>query len=710
MSPCCRRGAAVLASCLPALTAQQMVHRDGSLLAAAQALFDPARGRLVAGAQLGETWECDGSAWFRRPASHSVWLDSRWVWDGARAVVLATTSGLAAETWSYDGCTWQVHATAMQPPPRTDSMFAYDTVRGRAVLFGGTATTGPNYYLTDTWEYDGSAWTQQTPAVTPAWRRNGGLAFDPLRGVTVLFGGDSLTGFRQDTWEWDGAVWTQRGPTTQPSARMGAAMVWDALRSRIVLHGGLSANGQQNDVWTYDGTNWQPLTTTNPGPAHYLHSLHCDPANGELLAFGGYQPTLTRLDASSTWRPGPALPYLGGLGAGGIALEPTSGGVLRFGSLFDNATHVWNRSTWTSWQTPIAPARRMAGALWSDGQSAWLFGGTNTLVAFLFHDTWRFDGALWWPVASASAPSPRYSSAVAYDAVRGVAVLFGGYGIAPLDDTWTFDGVAWTQQSPAVRPAARHGHGLAFDPGRGRSVLFGGTSGTPSTARADTWEWNGAAWTQVAPVQSPPAVGMVALGFDARRQRILLSQAGTPTPGQLPPTLWTFDGVTWTPMSLPLDPGIQPANTILTLPGELDPLLIDSYTILQLTNQAATFETLGAGCGTPPLRLGARTLPRPAEAEFGFEIDRAPPGAPILLLLATGPGSLVVGGCTVGVAPNGLPLFLVADPRGAALLRLPLPASPALLGLQTFAQAFALAPGTASGFAASATLRVVVGD
>ena len=38
-------------------------------------------------------------------------------------------------------------------------MFAYDAVRGRAVLFGGTATTGPNYYLTDTWEFDGSVWT-----------------------------------------------------------------------------------------------------------------------------------------------------------------------------------------------------------------------------------------------------------------------------------------------------------------------------------------------------------------------------------------------------------------------------------------------------------------------------------------------------------------------------------------------------------------------
>jgi hypothetical protein len=40
-------------------------------------------------------------------------------------------------------------------------------------------------------------------------------------------------------------------------------------------------------------------------------------------------------------------------------------------------------------------------------------------------------------------------------------------------------------------------HALAYDPERQRAVLFGG--GTPTQDFGDTWESDGASWTEVAP-------------------------------------------------------------------------------------------------------------------------------------------------------------------------------------------------------------------
>src|ERR1035441_6585189 len=56
---------------------------------------------------------------------------------------------------------------------------------------------------------------------------------------------------------------------------------------------------------------------------------------------------------------------------------------------------------------------------------------------------------------------------------------------------------SWTQRSPlAPSPSAREHHAMAYDSVRGRTVLFGGYDG--SSYLGDTWEWNGANWTQVA--------------------------------------------------------------------------------------------------------------------------------------------------------------------------------------------------------------------
>jgi hypothetical protein len=709
LSPCRRRAAALLvgaAAIVAPCRAQGLAHRDGPLLQAAEAAFDATRGRLVAGALLGETWEFDGGAWFRRAAPRTDWAAARWVATAQGVFAFAVDRADAPQTWDYDGVRWTERRGIAMPPPRRDMMLAFDAARGRVVLFGGTAAVGPNYYLTDTWEWDGAVWSQRAPAVVPQWRRSAAIAFDAARSVTLMFGGDGQTGFRQDTWAWDGTAWTQRGPVVRPSARMGAAMAFDPALGQCVLHGGLSAAGLVGDLWRYDGVVWAPVTTTNPGPVLYQHGLHHDAARGELLALGG-TPLVLHALAAATWRSVPVPdPVLVSSSPGAATIDPGTGGVVRFGSLFGNETQVWNRRAWASLRPPISPPGRLFGSMWSDGANAWLFGGTNTLAGTVFGDTWRWDGALWWPVGGAG-PGARHATAVAFDTARGVAVLFGGSG--PTNDTWTFDGATWTPRGTAVRPPARSGHGLAFDPGRGRVVLFGGTGVSLAQRLADTWEWDGAVWQPVATPQSPPAVGTVALGYDVGRQRVLLSQSGTQQVGPLPPDLWTYDGATWTRLVLQERLAIQPVHAVLTLPGDPDPLLVDGYAVLQVTAALPTVAELGIGCGTAPGRLWVRTLPRAGAGEFGLELDRLPANAPTALLAALAPGGIIVAGCRVEPDPSGLVVLLTSDARGAVALAVPLAASPALVGLQAWFQAFALGGGGA-GFVASAGVVVGVGD
>jgi len=61
---------------------------------------------------------------------------------------------------------------------------------------------------------------------------------------------------------------------------------------------------------------------------------------------------------------------------------------------------------------------------------------------------------------------------MAWDAGRRRVVLFGGSDGSPLGDTWEWDGATWTQDESTV---ARAAHAMAYDGARGRLVVFGGT-------------------------------------------------------------------------------------------------------------------------------------------------------------------------------------------------------------------------------------------
>jgi hypothetical protein len=74
--------------------------------------------------------------------------------------------------------------------------------------------------------------------------------------------------------------------------------------------------------------------------------------------------------------------------------------------------------------------------------------------------------------------------------------MFGGAHVyLALHDTWTWEGTTWTRQVPSRAPPSRRGMGMAYDAVRGNVVVFGGAyyDGTDEM-RGDTWTWDGTTW------------------------------------------------------------------------------------------------------------------------------------------------------------------------------------------------------------------------
>ncbi len=102
------------------------------------------------------------------------------------------------------------------------------------------------------------------------------------------------------------------------------------------------------------------------------------------------------------------------------------------------------------------------------------------------------NGQANWLQRNVSGPSPRMYPAMAFDAVRSHALLFGGAGDPDsLGDTWKWDGTTWQEVLPSQSPPPLHLHAMAFDQARGEVVVFGGSSlPHASVFLNETWLWD----------------------------------------------------------------------------------------------------------------------------------------------------------------------------------------------------------------------------
>ena len=166
-----------------------------------------------------------------------------------------------------------------------------------------------------------------------------------------------------------------------------------------------------------------------------------------------------------------------------------------------------------------------------------LFGGESN-GGFLA-DTWEWDAA-WIERQPTTVPPIRRGNALAYDAEHAETVLFGGTGNDLLADTWVWNGIDWVDKTPVGSPPARFYHSMTYDRARHKVVLFGGIGDLQSGLLADTWEWDGAQWTELTPAVSPPARTGGTLAYDEHRHVNVLFG------GYETNDTWEWDGATWT--------------------------------------------------------------------------------------------------------------------------------------------------------------------
>jgi hypothetical protein len=191
---------------------------------------------------------------------------------------------------------WERLRLANMPPPHTDHVMVgtHDGV----VLFGGS--TGRGGLRGATWILRGDAWSRHDGS-GPRMRMRHAAAYDPVRRRVVLFGGSpsSVVGFMKDTWEFDGRAWHRVATSTHPSPRNDHAMAYDVSLGRVVLFGGRDAQGLRDDLWTFDGRNWREVRVAPRPPRRRDHCLAWDPIDLSLVVFGGFG---AKGSLGDTWR------------------------------------------------------------------------------------------------------------------------------------------------------------------------------------------------------------------------------------------------------------------------------------------------------------------------------------------------------------------------------------------------------------------------
>lgn len=565
----------------------------------------------------GDTWTFDGLRWTEQhPAVSPPPRDlAAAAYDAGRQYVVVfggyTRGGALADTWTWDGTTWTEQRPAHSPPVRYGARLAFDPATGKVVLFGGFGVlpTGTFTYLGDTWTWDGTDWTQEIPALSPSPRALFGFADGTANSKPVLFGGTySSSPFGNpvgaaDTWTWDGLArqWTEEpaipnptGGLPGPSPRAGVHMAYDPNLGKTLLYGGYSVDpnaeffpgafiikvqDEYNDTWVWNGTRWASiLPPSTPGP-RFRGGMAFNQAHSRMQIFGGVAQvrgwvndtwafngrTLSTAESVGNWER-EDLNAPGDMFKAMLAREPRPATAILFGgwngveTWAQGLTWRWNGSDWQLLYPAHSPPPRTSGAIAYDAARGVtvLFGGTvdypGPSAYYLASDTWTWDGTDWTERFPPVSPPPRQFSGIAYDAARAEVVLFGGANASggALADTWTWDGNTWAERSPANSPPARSGAMMTYDPVTQTSVLFGGNTSNTRSQLNDTWFWNGTDWVQQFPLESPSVRAFSAMGYDPQSGRVILFGGCVDCFLTTYDDTWSWDGSNWTQL--------QPAN------------------------------------------------------------------------------------------------------------------------------------------------------
>ena len=309
----------------------------------------------------------------------------------------------------------------------------------------------------------------------------------------------------------------------------------------------------------FESVDWFQWRLRQENGAELGESAGVGAVDGELLTTTGKDLAWLNAGPPDTypdWRKDIAMTY-----------DSVRGAIVLFGgsnnTQYLDETWEWSNQRWTL-VTPTdpeadgGPSARTDHAMTYDSRRGRvvLFGGKMNIDPF--EDTWEYDGSSWALVTPADPeedgnPPGRSGHAITYDSRRGRVVMFGGYNSGFLPDLWEFNGDSWVEVEPLDpegdgSPLGRLDGAMAFDRARGVTVLFGGSTDW-GVYDEHMWEYDGASWTTVEPLDlegdgNPAARTGAALVYDSAYAQVLL-HGGSCNSGCDGQTVWAWDGQSW---------------------------------------------------------------------------------------------------------------------------------------------------------------------
>ena len=331
-------------------------------------VFHPPTNEVVM-VHFGTTWTWTGTDWLLRNAPIGAGNDPRDIamahdpirnqtvlFVGTRYAYNQGPPAPVSQTFVWDGFSWSPRSTPVTPWPIQNPAMAFDPVANRLVLATSGSPAGAFY------EWTGSNWQQRFPAGAPVTL--GAMASDtPHQRIVMLDG--VMNAQPNHTWTLANGQLQQVSTAIEPARRFGAAMAYDPIRGKVVMFGGTNQWNYQNlnfalgDTWEFElgagasystfgtgctGSRGVPTLTAQAGSLPrigqtFQGNLGNLPFTGPVFLFVGISNT--------TYGPTP-LPFgLGSLGAPGC-------NVLSSGEDLRLLTNVLGSSLW-QWTIPNAP-------------------------------------------------------------------------------------------------------------------------------------------------------------------------------------------------------------------------------------------------------------------------------------------------------------------------------------------------------------------
>lgn len=337
-------------------------------------------------------------------------------------------------------------------------------------------------------------WVDKSGPNGPSPRYGHSMCYDPVRGHTVMVGGNGPGNPFSETWTWDGQQWTSRGLLPVQSYR--AKVFWHAQLGKLICVCGVSSGSMIALEW--DGANWTNQVTI-PGGVYDPSWVGYDQGRQEGLAGINYDrvAVLTAQGWSVrnmvTTIPNPEQ----------TAWDPVTQKLV--GALvISNTSRVnvveWSGYGWNIRTTADAPYfwpaiasnPNGAGVVMFDAEGPWV----STTGSMMADHTWFIVGNTVRRLVVGSGPTPRGFSSMVFDSARSRFVLFGGAVITgypgsssptwPLADTWEFD----LGPSPSFTP-----YGTGCTGSRGVPNLAAQTNSVPRTGTTFSARTSNLPWT-----------------------------------------------------------------------------------------------------------------------------------------------------------------------------------------------------------------------